>query len=211
MADTGTLHDVFIDELRDVYDAEKQLIRALSKMARAATSPDLRAAFDTHLGETRRHVERLERVFASLRERARGIHCDGIAGIIEEGKSIMEEDFTDTTMDACLIAGGRRAEHYEIAAYGTLVGWARAMGNTEAAKLLDQILAEETAADEKLTALAEGGINQRAAKQAHPSAGGTEDAGEWSAARPLPRADAAPKREVKKKATSRSAKSGRRR
>src|SRR4026207_1046291 len=134
MADTGTLHDAFIDELRDTYDAEKQLTKALSKLAKAASNPDLRDAFETHLEETQGHVARLEQVFESLDERARGKHCDGIAGIIEEGKAIMEEDFDDTTMDACLIAAGQRAEHYEMAAYGTLVAWAQAMGHAEAAK-----------------------------------------------------------------------------
>ena len=98
----------------------------------------------------------------------RGKHCDGIAGIIEEGKSIMEEDFDDATMDACLIAAGQRAEHYEMAAYGTLVAWARAMGHTGAADLLQQTLDEEKAADEKLSTLAEGGINREAADTAHP-------------------------------------------
>ena len=107
-------------------------------------------------------------MFASLDEKVRGKHCDGIAGIIEEGKSIMEEDFDDATMDACLIAAGQRAEHYEMAAYGTLVAWARAMGHDEAADLLQQTLDEEKAADEKLSALAEGGINQEAAGSAHP-------------------------------------------
>ena len=210
MADTGTLHDVFIDELRDAYDAEKQLIKALPKMAKAASASDLRTAFETHLGETRGHVERLERVFASLGEKARGIHCDGIAGIIEEGKSIMEEDFTDTTMDACLIAGGQRAEHYEIAAYGTLVAWARVMGHTEAATLLDEILGEEKAADEKLTALAEGGINQQAAQEAHPSDGSGNLKGS-SAGRRQPPAGTAPTRDVKKKTASRTAKPVKRR
>ena len=107
-------------------------------------------------------------MFESLDEKVRGKHCDGIAGIIEEGKSIMEEDFDETTMDACLIAAGQRAEHYEMAAYGTLVAWAHAMGHTEAAKLLQQTLDEEKAADKKLSGLAEGGINQGAADAAHP-------------------------------------------
>ena len=168
MAKTGTLHDAFIDELRDTYDAEKQLIKALPKLARAASSPDLRTAFESHLEETRGQVERLEQVFASLDEKVRGKHCDGIAGIIEEGKSILEEDFDDGTMDACLIAAGQRAEHYEIAAYGTLVAWARAMAHSEAADLLQETLDEEKAADEKLSSLAEGGINQVAAEAAHP-------------------------------------------
>src|ERR1700737_1193389 len=166
MAESGTLHDAFIDELRDAYDAEKQLTKALPKMAKAATSPGLRTAFDHHLDETRGHVDRLERAFASLGEKVRGKHCDGIEGIIEEGKSIMEEDFDETTMDACLIAAGQRAEHYEMAAYGTLVAWAQAMGHSEAAKLLQQTLDEEKAADKKLSGLAEGGINQSAADDA---------------------------------------------
>jgi len=167
MADPGTLHDAFIDELRDAYDAEKQLTKALPKMARAASSPDLRAAFEHHLEETRGQIERLEQVFESLDEKVRGKHCDGIAGIIEEGNNVMQEDFDEATMDACLIAGGQRAEHYEMAAYGTLVAWAGAMGHAEAADLLQQTLDEEKAADEKLSALAEGGINQNAADVAH--------------------------------------------
>jgi ferritin-like metal-binding protein YciE len=120
------------------------------------------------LQETQGQIERLEQVFESLDEKARGKHCDGIAGIIEEGKSIMEEDFDETTMDACLIAAGQRAEHYEMAAYGTLVAWAQAMGHTDAARLLQQTLDEEKAADKKLSGLAEGGINQSAADTAHP-------------------------------------------
>src|SRR5207344_12114 len=160
MAEAGTLHDAFVDELRDTYDAEKQLTKALPKLAKAASTPKLRAAFESHLKETEGHVKRLEQVFASLGERPKGKHCDGIEGIIEEGKSVMEEDFDETTMDACLIAAGERAEHYEMAAYGTLVAWAQAMGHTEAVELLQQTLDEEKAADEKLSDLAEGGINQ---------------------------------------------------
>ena len=160
------LHDAFLDELRDTYDAEKQLTKALAKLAKAASNAQLRDAFSTHLEETQGHVERLEQVFESLDEKVRGKHCDGIAGIIEEGKSIMEEDFEESTMDACLIAAGQRAEHYEMAAYGTLVAWAQAMGLKEAAKLLQETLDEEKAADEKLSSLAEGGINRVAANGA---------------------------------------------
>jgi ferritin-like metal-binding protein YciE len=163
----GTLHDAFIDELRDTYHAENQLIKALPKLAKAATNPRLAAAFTAHLEETRGQIARLERVFESLGEKVKGKPCDGMAGIIEEGKSIMEEDFDDETMDACLIAAGQRAEHYEMAAYGTLVAWAKAMGHTTAARLLQQNLNEEGAADKKLSGLAEGGINQRAADMAH--------------------------------------------
>ena len=163
MADNGTLHEAFIDELRDAYDAEKQVLKALPKMSEAAAAGPLRAAFDAHLDETKVHVERLEQVFAGMGEKVRGKHCDGVAGIIEEGKSVMEEDFDEQTMDACLIAAAQRVEHYEMAACGTLVAWARALGHPDAAGLLEATLDEEKAADEKLTSLAEQGINARAA------------------------------------------------
>jgi ferritin-like metal-binding protein YciE len=177
MAETGTLHDAFLDELRDAYDAEKQLTKALPKLAKAATSPVLRDAFQAHLEETRGHVERLEQVMEGLGEKVRAKHCDGIEGIIEEGKSVMEEDFDETTMDACLIAAGQRAEHYEMAAYGTLVAWARAMGHNDAAAVLQETLDEEKAADEKLTSLAEAGINQEAAAVAHRDDDAEDDHG----------------------------------
>ena len=133
MAESGTLHDAFLDELRDAYDAEKQLLKALPKMAKAATADELRTAFQAHLEETKGHV------------------------------AAMEESFDDATMDACLIGSGRRAEHYEMAAYSTMIGWARAMGHSEAVTLLEEILDEERAADEKLSGLAEDGIDQEAA------------------------------------------------
>src|SRR3954447_4323928 len=167
MPEGNTLYDAFLDELRDSYDAEKQLTKALTKLSKASSNPKLRQAFETHLQETQGQIERLEQVFESLDEKARGKHCDGIAGIIEEGKSVMEEEFDDATMDACLIAAGQRAEHYEMAAYGTLIAWAQSMGHTEATNLLQEILEEEKATDKKLTSLAEGGINQEAADAAH--------------------------------------------
>ena len=166
MAEMGTLHDAFVDELRDSYDAEKQLTKALPRMAKAAHSPELREAIESHLEETRQQVERLEQVFESLGEKPRGKHCDGIAGIIQEAQAVMQEDFDEPTADACLIASAQRAEHYEMAAYGTLVAWARAMGHDEAADLLQETLDEEKAADEKLNTLAEGGINEQAAEGA---------------------------------------------
>ena len=186
MAETGTLHDAFIDELRDTYDAEKQLTKALPKLAKAATNAKLRAAFESHLQETQGQIARLEQVFESLDEKVRGKHCDGIAGIIEEGASIMKEDFDETTMDACLIAAGQRAEHYEMAAYGTLVAWAQTMGHTEAAKLLQQTLDEEKAADKKLSGLAEGGINQGAADSAQSDDEDAEPAAVGASARKTP-------------------------
>jgi ferritin-like metal-binding protein YciE len=174
MASAGSLHSAFIDELRDTYDAEKQLTKALPKMAKAASSPELRTAFEKHLNETRTHVERLEAVFASIDEKARGKHCDGMAGIIEEGKAVMKEDFDDATMDACLIAAGQRAEHYEMAAYGTLAAWAKAMDHQEAANLLNMTLEEEKVTDEKLSQIAEGSVNQQAASMAHEEMNGEQ-------------------------------------
>ncbi len=169
MTKSQTLHDAFVGELQDVYDCEHQLLKALPKLASAASSDDLRDAFESHLEQTRGHVDRLEKVFRGLGEKPKGKHCDGIAGIIEEGGAAMKEDFDETTMDACLIAGGQRAEHYEIAAYGALIAWAKAMGHDEAAGILHQTLEEEKAADEKLSDLAEGGINDAAARSAHPN------------------------------------------
>jgi ferritin-like metal-binding protein YciE len=163
MAKSQTLQDAFLDELRDAYDAERQLVKALPKLAKAATSEELRDAFTMHLEETRAHVDRLTQVFESLEERPRGKHCAGMAGIVEEGSEVTDEDFDDETMDACLIASGQRAEHYEMAAYGTLIAWARVLGHDDAVELLQQNLDEEKNADEKLTSLAESGINQSAA------------------------------------------------
>jgi ferritin-like metal-binding protein YciE len=166
MAITKGFHDACLDELRDAYDGEKQLLKALPKLAKTATSPILKDAFESHLEETRGQVERLEQVFELLDEKVRGKHCDGLAGIIEEGKSIMEEDFDDATMDACLVAAGQRAEHYEMAAYGTLIAWAKAMGHEDVVPLLQATLDEEKAADEKLTSIADGGVNEQASEGA---------------------------------------------
>lgn len=163
MAKAGTFHDAFIDELRDTYSAEKQISKALPKMAKAATSPELRTALTTHLQETQGQIQRLEDVFASIGEKVKGKHCDGMAGIIEEGQGVMKENYDNDTMDACIIASAQRVEHYEMAAYGTLVAWAKTMGHKEAAQLLQDTLNEEEAADEKLSGLAESRINQQAA------------------------------------------------
>jgi ferritin-like metal-binding protein YciE len=135
----------------------------LTKLSEAATSDDLREAFDGHRTQTQSHVDRLEQIFEQLDEKPKGKHCGGIAGIIEEGKTAMDGHADDSTRDARLIAAGQRAEHYEIAVYGTLVAWADTMGHNEVAELLRQTLDEEKAADEKLTEIAEGGINEAAA------------------------------------------------
>lgn len=174
MATSHTLQDAFLDELRDAFDAERQLVKALPKLAKAATSDELRQAFTSHLEETRTHVDRLTQVFESLDERPRGKHCAGMAGIVDEGSEVMGEDFDEETMDACLIASGQRAEHYEMAAYGTLIAWARVLGHDDAVELLQQTLDEEKTADEKLTSLAESGINQSAA-DANSMEGDDED------------------------------------
>jgi len=158
----SNLREALVDEIRDLYNAEKQLTKALPKLAKSATSEELREAFESHLEETEGHVSRLERVFELLDEKPRGKHCAGIAGIIEEGSDMMQEDMEDSVMDACLIAAGQKAEHYEITSYGTVIAWAEALELTEIAQVLQETLAEEKAADEKLTALAESGVNEAA-------------------------------------------------
>lgn len=158
----NTLRDALVDEVRDLYNAEKQLIKALPKMAKAASSDELRAALESHLEETQGQVTRLERVFELLDEKPRGKHCAGMAGIIEEGAETLEEDLDGAVLDASIIAAGQRAEHYEIAAYGTVIAWAEALELSEVAEALTETLDEEKAADETLSALAEAGINEAA-------------------------------------------------
>jgi ferritin-like metal-binding protein YciE len=157
-----SLQDLFLNELKDVLNAEKQLVQALPRMAKAAQSPQLQQAFTKHLRETEGHVERLERIFQSLGETARGRKCKGMEGLVEEGKEILEEEGQPEVIDAALISAAQRVEHYEIAAYGCLRTYAQLLGNSEADRLLQQTLAEEEATDKALTALGEGGINQAA-------------------------------------------------
>ena len=162
MAQTRTLHDVFVDEMRDMYNAEQQITKALPRLIKAAGSGELRRAFEFHLGETENQIDRLERAFSLLKEPARGKKCDGMQGILEEGRKVMEEAPDGPVLDAALIAGAQRVEHYETAAYGTLVAWAQAMGHVDVARLLKESLEEEKNADKTLSSLAEGGINQLA-------------------------------------------------
>ncbi len=182
MPKTSTLHDAFVDELRDLYNAEKQISKALPKMAKAANAAPLQQAFQSHLQETLQQIERLEQAFESIGETPRSKTCHGVAGIIEEGKEIMEENFDEATMDACLIAAAQRVEHYEMASYGTAAAWAKSMGHDKAVKLLLKTLEEEKAADEKLNRLAEGGLNEQAAGGAHGE-DGVEEEGELPARR----------------------------
>jgi ferritin-like metal-binding protein YciE len=162
MAEMNTLHNALLDEVRDLYDAEKQLLKALPKMAKAASNDDLREAIESHRTETENQVTRLEQIFDLLETKPRGKHCAGMAGIIEEGADVLKEDASDAVLDACIIAAAQRAEHYEMAAYGTSAAWAEGLGLTDVARLLRATLEEEKAADEKLSELAEAGINAAA-------------------------------------------------
>ena len=161
-----TLQDMFLHELRDIYHAEKQLLRALPKMARAASSDKLKQAFEQHAEETKGQVERLEQVFEQLDQRTRGKPCEAMQGLVEESKEAMEEIKTPEVLDAALIVAAQKVEHYEIASYGSLRTLAEALGYKDAAKLLDQTLAEEKKTDELLNKLALSEINKRAMQQA---------------------------------------------
>jgi ferritin-like metal-binding protein YciE len=157
------LEELLQDELKDLYSAENQLVKALPKMAKAADSPELKRAFERHLEETKRQVERLNQIGESLEFRLSGKKCKGMEGLIEEGKEIMEEDLDPNAIDAGLIGAAQKVEHYEIAAYGTARTHASLLGYNKIARLLQQTLDEEGAADKKLTALAESIINVEAA------------------------------------------------
>jgi ferritin-like metal-binding protein YciE len=156
-----SLQELFVEELRDMYDGEKRLTKALPRMAKAAESEDLGAAFTNHLRETERQVQRLEQVFRTMGEPVRGKKCDGIMGIVEEGKHAMEE-LEGSVLDAALIAGAQKVEHYEIASYGTLAYFAELLGNDKAKDQLGQTLDEEKAADEKLSMIAKSKVNREA-------------------------------------------------
>jgi ferritin-like metal-binding protein YciE len=157
------LEDLFHEELRDILSAEKQLVKALPKMAKAANSGELKAGFEEHLAQTETQVERLEKVFALIDKTPRAKTCKAMEGLVEEGSEIIEEDTEPAVKDAALIAAAQKVEHYEIAAYGTLVTWAKQLGLDEAVDLLSETLAEEKQTDEKLSGLAESEINQEAA------------------------------------------------
>ena len=158
-----SLEKLFLEELKDIYNAEKQLTKALPRMAKAAESPGLQQAFTNHLRETEGQIQRLERVFQELGQAARGKKCKAMEGLIEEGKELMEEESEPQVLDAALIGAAQKVEHYEIAAYGCLSTYAELLGHSDAAQLLRQNLQEEEAADKKLNSLAEGGINESAA------------------------------------------------
>jgi len=158
----NTLEDLFLTQIKDLYDAEKQLVKALPKMAQASSSERLREAFSEHLAQTRGHVERLERIFAELGQRPGGQTCEAMQGLVEEGEEIVDEVGESPLRDAGLIAAGNRVEHYEVAGYGTARTFADMLGHRQAAALLEQTLQEEKKADEKLTRIGEEMVNQEA-------------------------------------------------
>jgi ferritin-like metal-binding protein YciE len=158
----NALKKLYIEELRDIYDAEKQLIKALPKMAHAATSDELRTGFEEHLEQTKGHAQRLEQIFDALAEKPTGKKCKGMQGLVSEGSEMIDEDLENEVKDAGLISAAQRVEHYEIAAYGTVRTYATILGEQDAVALLEKTLAEEKETDQKLTELAEG-INAQAA------------------------------------------------
>jgi ferritin-like metal-binding protein YciE len=151
----NALRELYVDELKDLFDAENRLVKAIPKMAKAATSDKLRSGFEEHLEQTRGHVDRLKEIFDAMGEKATGKKCAGMMGIVKEGEEIMDEDFEGEVMDAALISAAQRVEHYEIAAYGCVRTWAELLGESEASALLEKTLEEEKETDEKLTELAE--------------------------------------------------------
>ncbi len=162
MTSAKTLQDLFHDTLKDIYFAEKKILSALPKMAKAAQSDELRTAFEKHESETQEHVSRLERVFAQIDQKPHGKTCEAILGIVEEGQELMKEYKGKPALDAALLAAAQAVEHYEIARYGTLKTWASELGLNDAVPLLDATLAEEKKTDATLTQIAEANVNQHA-------------------------------------------------
>jgi ferritin-like metal-binding protein YciE len=158
----NSLHDLYLKELRDLYNGEQRIIKALPKMAEGASSPELQQAFQSHLEQTRVQAQRLEQIFEKLGESAKGAKCKGIEGILDEGEDLMDEDAPPAVADAALISSAQRVEHYEMAGYGTICNFASRLGFEDHAKLLHQTLEEEREADRKLTTLADSYINEEA-------------------------------------------------
>jgi ferritin-like metal-binding protein YciE len=161
-----TLQDLFLETLKDIYYAEKKILTALPKMAKASHSEELRAAFEKHEAETETQVQRLEQVFELMEESAKGKKCPAIEGLIEEGKEVMSDFKSSPAHDAGLLSGAQAVEHYEISRYGTLIAWAKELGMSDAARLLAETLKEEENTDKALTALAETALNQMAQQAA---------------------------------------------
>lgn len=157
-----TMDDLFLEEIKDLYDAEKQLVKALPKMAKAASSKELREGFQEHLEQTKGHAKRLERIFGLLDKKPSASKCEAMRGLIEEGEEIIDEIDASPLLDAALIASAQKVEHYEIASYGTCRTFAQMNGNSDAARLLEQTLEEEKQTDQRLTEIAEGMVNEEA-------------------------------------------------
>jgi ferritin-like metal-binding protein YciE len=168
--DKNSLKGLYVEELKDLYSAENQLVKALPKMAKTATSDELREGFEEHLEQTKEHVQRLQEIFDKLGEKATGKKCMGMEGLIKEGSEVMGDDFEDAVMDAAIISAAQRVEHYEMAGYGSVIAYAEILGEDEAASLLKQTLEEEEETDEKLTELAKG-INSEAQGEASEANG----------------------------------------
>jgi ferritin-like metal-binding protein YciE len=164
MAKTTTMDDLLLDELKDLYDAEKQLTKALPKMAKASTSEELRAAFEEHLQQTQGHVERLEEVFEQLGQKSSGKKCAAMSGLIKEGEDVASDTDDNSVRDAGLIAAAQKVEHYEISGYGSVRAHARMLGHEQAVRLLGETLDEEKQTDQRLNSLAESMINEQAAQ-----------------------------------------------
>ena len=161
-----SLRTLWVEEMRDLYNAENQLLKALPKMVKSASTPELKEAFETHLEETRTHVERLDEIFGKLGKKPTGKTCKAMKGLVEEGSEMMQHDGPDSVLDAGIIAAAQRVEHYEIAGYGAARTFASILGEDEAEDLLQETLDEEGAADEKLTEIAEGIVNEEAEEAA---------------------------------------------
>ncbi len=179
MPTMNSLYDLFVDELKDLYSAERQLLKALPRMAKGSTSDELRTAFEDHLQQTEGHVERLEQIFERLEESPRGKKCKAMEGLVEEGEEALDNEGDGDVLDAGLIGAAQRVEHYEMAGYGTAIAHAKALGYEDLASILAQTLKEEEAADQLLTQIAEGGVNRMAAS----AEGGTEGAMKASSGR----------------------------
>jgi ferritin-like metal-binding protein YciE len=184
-----SLRGLYIEQLRDLYDAENQLIKALPKMAGESTSEELRQGFEEHLQQTREHAQRLEQIFEQLGEKAKGKKCKGMEGLVKEGSEVFDEDMEGDVKDAAIIAAAQRVEHYEIAAYGTVRTFANLLGEREAVSLLEQTLEEEKETDQKLTELAED-INV----QAEAGEEGGEEIGEEETTSPRSKSSSRKKR-----------------
>lgn len=165
MDEITSMEGLLLHEVQDLYHAEKQLVKALPKVAQKASSPELKSAVEEHLQQTEGHVNRLEQVFQLLGQPAKGVKCKGMAGIIEEAEEVMKQKGTPETLDAAIIMSAQKVEHYEIAGYGSAATWAGMMGRQDIKQLLGQTLEEERTTDKKLTELAEAGVNQRAVEK----------------------------------------------